>query len=86
MSENMIRYERDDEGIVTLTMDDPGAGANTMNDTYIAAMGETVDRLEAEHGVRMGATAPDRVRAVTHLDVDDAGIDAALTAARAVLA
>ena len=48
MSDNMIRYERDDEGIVTLTMDDPGAGANTMNDTYIAAMGETVDRLEAE--------------------------------------
>ncbi|WP_068425311.1 3-hydroxyacyl-CoA dehydrogenase NAD-binding domain-containing protein [Janibacter terrae] len=48
MSENMIRYERDDEGIVTLTMDDPGAGANTMNDTYTAAMGETVDRLEAE--------------------------------------
>ena len=44
----MIRYERDDEGIVTLTMDDPNAGANTMNDTYIAAMGETVDRLEAE--------------------------------------
>ncbi len=48
MSENMIRYERDDEGIVTLTMDDPNAGANTMNDTYKAAMGETVDRLEAE--------------------------------------
>ena len=48
MSENMIRYERDDEGIVTLTMDDPGAGANTMNDTYVRAMGETVDRLEAE--------------------------------------
>lgn len=48
MSENMIRYERDDEGIVTLTMDDPGAGANTMNDTYVAAMGETVDRLEVE--------------------------------------
>ena len=48
MSDNMIRYERDDEGIVTLTMDDPGAGANTMNDTYVRAMGETVDRLEAE--------------------------------------
>ena len=48
MSENMIRYERDDQGIVTLTMDDPGAGANTMNDTYIASMGETIDRLEAE--------------------------------------
>ncbi|MDN5717759.1 MAG: 3-hydroxyacyl-CoA dehydrogenase NAD-binding domain-containing protein, partial [Janibacter sp.] len=48
MSENMIRYERDDEGIVTLTMDDPDAGANTMNETYKAAMGETIDRLEAE--------------------------------------
>ncbi|KRE39001.1 3-hydroxyacyl-CoA dehydrogenase [Janibacter sp. Soil728] len=48
MSENMIRYERDDEGIVTLTMDDPDAGANTMNATYKAAMGETIDRLEAE--------------------------------------
>ena len=48
MSENMIRYERDDEGIVTLTMDDPDAGANTMNATYVQAMGETVDRLEAE--------------------------------------
>jgi threonine aldolase len=40
-------------------------------------------RLAAE-GVRMG-TVDGRVRAVTHLDVDDAGIDAALAAARAVL-
>jgi len=44
----MIRYERDDEGIVTLTMDDPAAGANTMNTAYKVAMGETIDRLEAE--------------------------------------
>ena len=44
----MIRYERDADGIVTLTMDDPGAGANTMNDTYKRSMGETIDRLEAE--------------------------------------
>jgi len=48
MSDNIIRYERDDEGIVTLTMDDPSAGANTMNAAYKAAMGETIDRLEAE--------------------------------------
>ncbi len=48
MSDNIIRYERDDEGIVTLTMDDPNAGANTMNAAYKAAMGETIDRLEAE--------------------------------------
>src|SRR5215210_6593876 len=39
----------------------------------------------AEAGVRMGAVSG-RVRAVTHLDVDAAGIDAALAAAGAVLA
>ena len=43
-------------------------------------------RLEAEHGVRMGALKAGLVRAVTHLDVDDDGIDRALAAARAVLA
>lgn len=42
------------------------------------------DGLKA-HGVRMGAVGPQRVRAVTHLDVDRDGIDRALTAARAVL-
>ncbi|TCO18111.1 3-hydroxyacyl-CoA dehydrogenase/enoyl-CoA hydratase/3-hydroxybutyryl-CoA epimerase [Kribbella steppae] len=36
------------EGVVTLTMDDPDASANTMNETYIAAMGQTVERLQAE--------------------------------------
>jgi threonine aldolase len=39
----------------------------------------------ASQGVRMGAVAG-RVRALTHLDVDDAGIDDALAAAKAVLA
>jgi threonine aldolase len=39
----------------------------------------------ADSGVRMGAVGG-RVRAVTHLDVDAAGIDAALAAARSVLA
>jgi threonine aldolase len=36
-------------------------------------------------GVRMGAMGPRLVRAVTHLDVDRAGIDAAIQAVRAVL-
>jgi threonine aldolase len=40
--------------------------------------------LEAE-GVRMGALDARRVRAVTHLDVDDAGIGRALDAARTAL-
>jgi 3-hydroxyacyl-CoA dehydrogenase/enoyl-CoA hydratase/3-hydroxybutyryl-CoA epimerase len=43
-----IKYERGDDGIVVLTMDDPNQGANTMNAAYIASMGATVDRLEAE--------------------------------------
>jgi 3-hydroxyacyl-CoA dehydrogenase/enoyl-CoA hydratase/3-hydroxybutyryl-CoA epimerase len=43
-----IRYDRGDDGIVVLTIDDPNQGANTMNAAYIASMGATVDRLEAE--------------------------------------
>jgi threonine aldolase len=39
----------------------------------------------AERGVRTYAMGPRRVRAVWHLDVDDAGTDAAIDAARAVL-
>ena len=44
----MIRYERDDDGVVVLTMDDPDQSANTMNPTYVAAMTAVLDRLEAE--------------------------------------
>ena len=38
-----------------------------------------------EHGVRTYAVGPGRVRAVWHLDVDDAGTDAAVDAATALL-
>ncbi|WP_040832931.1 3-hydroxyacyl-CoA dehydrogenase NAD-binding domain-containing protein [Nocardia brevicatena] len=49
MSEaNMIGWEKDSDGIVVLTMDDPNQGANTMNDLYKKSMTATVDRLEAE--------------------------------------
>jgi 3-hydroxyacyl-CoA dehydrogenase / enoyl-CoA hydratase / 3-hydroxybutyryl-CoA epimerase len=44
----MIKYERDGDGVVTLTLDDPDQSANTMNATYVAAMTAAVDRLEAE--------------------------------------
>ncbi|MGH3574818.1 MAG: enoyl-CoA hydratase-related protein, partial [Pseudonocardiaceae bacterium] len=44
----MFRWDRDADGIVTLTMDDPGKSANTMNDRYVTSMAETLDRLEAE--------------------------------------
>jgi 3-hydroxyacyl-CoA dehydrogenase/enoyl-CoA hydratase/3-hydroxybutyryl-CoA epimerase len=48
MSDNMIRWEADAEGIVTLTLDDPNQSANTMNDLYKSSMAATVDRLEKE--------------------------------------
>ncbi|WOC12027.1 3-hydroxyacyl-CoA dehydrogenase NAD-binding domain-containing protein [Gordonia sp. MP11Mi] len=48
MTDNMIAWEKDADGVVILTMDDPNQGANTMNATYRDAMAATVDRLEAE--------------------------------------
>ncbi|WP_072803222.1 3-hydroxyacyl-CoA dehydrogenase NAD-binding domain-containing protein [Rhodococcoides yunnanense] len=48
MTDNMIRWNHGADGVVVLTMDDPGKGANTMNDLYIASMAATVTRLEAE--------------------------------------
>ncbi|WKN48402.1 3-hydroxyacyl-CoA dehydrogenase NAD-binding domain-containing protein [Nocardioides sp. Arc9.136] len=43
-----VRYERDADGIVTLTLDDPNQSANTMNDLYISSMKAAVERLHAE--------------------------------------
>lgn len=43
-----VRYDRDADGVVVLTLDDPDARANTMNVRYRAAMHEAVDRLYAE--------------------------------------
>ncbi|QNN54356.1 3-hydroxyacyl-CoA dehydrogenase NAD-binding domain-containing protein [Nocardioides mesophilus] len=43
-----VRYQKDDDGIVVLTLDDPTASANTMNRLYLESMGAAVDRLEAE--------------------------------------
>jgi 3-hydroxyacyl-CoA dehydrogenase / enoyl-CoA hydratase / 3-hydroxybutyryl-CoA epimerase len=43
-----VRYEKDADGIVTLTLDDPTASANTMNELYVDSMAAAVDRLYAE--------------------------------------
>ncbi len=49
MSESTtIQWEKGDDGIVALTMDDPNQGANTMNEAYGRSMEATVERLEAE--------------------------------------
>ncbi len=44
----MISYEKDNDGIVTLTIDDPNAGANTMNQAFAESLAATLDRLESE--------------------------------------
>ncbi len=47
-TETAVRYDKDADGIVTLTLDDPTASANTMNDLYRASMKAAVDRLYDE--------------------------------------
>ena len=48
MTTNMINWDMDADGIVTLTMDDPDQGANTMNQTFQDSLRLTADRLEKE--------------------------------------
>jgi 3-hydroxyacyl-CoA dehydrogenase/enoyl-CoA hydratase/3-hydroxybutyryl-CoA epimerase len=42
-----VRWERGEDGVVVVTLDDPGRSANTMNERYVRAMGECVDALAA---------------------------------------
>jgi 3-hydroxyacyl-CoA dehydrogenase/enoyl-CoA hydratase/3-hydroxybutyryl-CoA epimerase len=44
----MFRWETDSDGVVTVTMDDPGQSANTMNDRFRAELPVLVDHLYAE--------------------------------------
>ncbi|EUA50966.1 enoyl-CoA hydratase/isomerase family protein [Mycobacterium xenopi 3993] len=48
MAVNTIAWEKDADGIVTLTIDDPSGSANVMNEAYLESMGKAVDRLVAE--------------------------------------
>lgn len=45
-----IKWEKDDDGIVVLTLDDPKQSANTMDEDYAESMKATLDRLESEQG------------------------------------
>lgn len=47
-AETAVRYERDADGIVTLTLDDPTSKANTMTELYQRSMDAAVDRLYDE--------------------------------------
>ena len=46
--QSAVRYDKDADGIVTLTLDDPTASANTMNDLYVESMAAAVERLHTE--------------------------------------
>ncbi len=48
MAENTIQWDKDADGIVTLTLDDPTGSANVMNEHYTDSMGKAVERLVAE--------------------------------------
>jgi 3-hydroxyacyl-CoA dehydrogenase/enoyl-CoA hydratase/3-hydroxybutyryl-CoA epimerase len=43
-----IRWDKDSDGIVTLTLDDPDQRANTMNEAFQASFASTVQRLVGE--------------------------------------
>ncbi|MHB1569035.1 MAG: 3-hydroxyacyl-CoA dehydrogenase NAD-binding domain-containing protein [Solirubrobacteraceae bacterium] len=43
-----IQWERDADGVVVLTLDDPSQSANTMNAAFLQSLRETVARLESE--------------------------------------
>ena len=59
-----VRYERDDDGIVTLVLDDPTANANTMNVLYKDSMLAAVQRLydEVDAGERTSPASSSRAR------------------------
>ena len=48
MAENTIKWDKDADGIVTLTLDDPTGSANVMNEHYKESMHQAVQRLVAE--------------------------------------
>jgi 3-hydroxyacyl-CoA dehydrogenase / enoyl-CoA hydratase / 3-hydroxybutyryl-CoA epimerase len=47
-TENTIKWDKDADGIVTLTLDDPTGSANVMNDHYRASIHNAVEKLVAE--------------------------------------
>ncbi|WP_395690228.1 3-hydroxyacyl-CoA dehydrogenase NAD-binding domain-containing protein [Nocardioides sp.] len=46
--QSAVHYDKDADGIVTLTLDDPTASANTMNELYQESMAAAVQRLYDE--------------------------------------
>jgi 3-hydroxyacyl-CoA dehydrogenase/enoyl-CoA hydratase/3-hydroxybutyryl-CoA epimerase len=48
MTDSAVKYDKGEDGIVVLTLDDPTSSANTMNELYKESMAAAIDRLHAE--------------------------------------
>jgi 3-hydroxyacyl-CoA dehydrogenase / enoyl-CoA hydratase / 3-hydroxybutyryl-CoA epimerase len=82
MAENTIQWDKDADGIVTLTLDDPTGSANVMNEHYTVSMHEAVERLVAEQDSVTGVVissakktffAGGDLKAISRVTLDDAG-------------
>jgi threonine aldolase len=71
------------DGVPGLSVDVAGVETNIV--VFEVADAPALVAALREQGVRMGALGPTTVRAVTHLDVDRAGVDQAVAAVRAAL-
>jgi threonine aldolase len=90
LSEDHVRARRLAEGIAEVAPGVTDPGETETNIVYLELANAAIDSAGlaaacAEAGVLVSVLAPRRVRLVTHLDVDDAGIDRALAAIRAAL-
>ncbi|WP_139980033.1 3-hydroxyacyl-CoA dehydrogenase NAD-binding domain-containing protein [Nocardioides litoris] len=56
-TQTAVRYDKDADGIVTLTLDDPNQSANTMNRLYVDSMAAAVAKLYDEHAADEDAIA-----------------------------
>ncbi|CAJ1494247.1 3-hydroxyacyl-CoA dehydrogenase NAD-binding domain-containing protein [[Mycobacterium] kokjensenii] len=81
MAENTIKWDKDADGIVTLTLDDPTGSANVMNDHYRESMHNAVQRLTEEKDSVTGVVltsakktffAGGDLKAMIHVGPDDA--------------
>jgi 3-hydroxyacyl-CoA dehydrogenase/enoyl-CoA hydratase/3-hydroxybutyryl-CoA epimerase len=49
---DVMKYEQDAEGIVTITMDMPGRSVNVLNEQFMQAFKDTVERIAADKAAR----------------------------------
>jgi 3-hydroxyacyl-CoA dehydrogenase/enoyl-CoA hydratase/3-hydroxybutyryl-CoA epimerase len=82
MAENTIQWDKDADGIVTLTLDDPTGSANVMNEHYTESMHNAVERLVAEKDSITGVVitsakktffAGGDLKAISRVTADSAG-------------